>query len=121
MASGTDTWDEDGKTVFGNWMQTASGETETVSFTYRLPFRVVEDTEQGFVALANGLLGKADVGAYTLLVQKQPGVMHRETTVTVEVDPALRTLWSSVGGDNVLTAVVANDTDHFVGWLFERE
>lgn len=120
-ASGTDIWNEDGKTVFGNWMQTASGETETVSFTYRLPFKVVESTEQGIVAMTQDLFGKADIGAYTLLIQKQPGVMHRETLVTIEADPSLQPLWSSVGDANVLTAAVANDTDHFVGWLFERE
>ncbi|KKR89479.1 MAG: hypothetical protein UU36_C0026G0003 [Candidatus Uhrbacteria bacterium GW2011_GWE2_41_1153] len=35
--SGTDIWNEQGKTVFGNWMQTKPGETEIVTFTYRLP------------------------------------------------------------------------------------
>ncbi len=52
---------EFGKTVFGNFVETAAGETSTVTVQYTLPYTFDVDA----------LLNPAD--AYSLLVQKQPG------------------------------------------------
>jgi len=52
---------EFGKTVFGNWIITAPGESSRVVVQYRLPFSVQP----------HGVLDPADT--YSLLVQKQPG------------------------------------------------
>jgi hypothetical protein len=49
------------KTVFGGWMQTESGESTTVTLSYRLPFTLE----------TNGFWDTVD--HYSLLVQKQPG------------------------------------------------
>lgn len=52
---------EFGKTVFGNFVETAAGETSTVKVQYTLPF----------IFDVDALLNPAD--AYSLLIQKQPG------------------------------------------------
>ncbi len=39
-ASGTDIFEESGKTVFGNWVYVSPGETATLIYQYRLPFKV---------------------------------------------------------------------------------
>ncbi len=120
-ASGTDIWTEDGKTVFGNWMQTASGETEIVTFTYRLPLSLfTEANPSGWLALAKSKLGLPELGNYTILVQKQSGVQSRETTVDVTLPPSLLPLWSSLGSLERLRFITNNQTDGFAAWLIER-
>ncbi|OGY47091.1 MAG: hypothetical protein A2840_00295 [Candidatus Buchananbacteria bacterium RIFCSPHIGHO2_01_FULL_47_11b] len=58
-ASGTDVYQESGKTVFGNWLQLKPGETKAASITYRLPFKVSTTGNEATF--------------YSLLVQKQIG------------------------------------------------
>jgi len=57
-ASGTDIFEESGKTVFGNWVYVSPGETVTLIYQYRLPFRV-------------DIFGKDT--DFSLLAQKQSG------------------------------------------------
>lgn len=57
--SGTIITKEFGKTSFGNWVMTKPGQTTTVSFTYRLPFKLLNEN--------------SDYLSYSLLVQKQAG------------------------------------------------
>lgn len=118
--SGTDTWSENGKTVFGNWMQTKPGETQTVRFTYRLPFTVAPNTT-GFLAAAEHTLGFGGVAPYTLLLQKQPGADTRVTNVRVTLPNGMSTVFAS---DSALTSTsgttVRNATDTFFRLLVER-
>ena len=62
--SGTRITREFGKTVFGNWIMVAPGNTSEVYFTYRLPFKVfsLSDSNDGTAS------------RYSLLLQKQSGV-----------------------------------------------
>ncbi|MBI5728619.1 MAG: DUF4012 domain-containing protein [Candidatus Magasanikbacteria bacterium] len=69
IESGTRMTKEFGKTVFGNWVVTAPGETTEVYFTYELPFRVWSTK-----ASADRL------SRYRLFVQKQSGVTSRFST-----------------------------------------
>ena len=55
--SGTDIFEESGKTVFGNWLSVPAGERKLVKITYKLPFRIADVTTQ-----------------YGLTLQKQSGV-----------------------------------------------
>src|SRR3989344_6220402 len=64
-ASGTDVYQEGGKTLFGNWLQLKPGETKSAAITYRLPFKV--STTGG------------EATFYSLLAQKQIG--DRQTTL----------------------------------------
>lgn len=54
--SGTRIWDEFGKTVFANWIQTNLGATQVTTFRYQLPIRLTGED-----------------ASYSLLVEKQPG------------------------------------------------
>lgn len=120
--TGTDIWQEDGKTVFGNWMQTAPGETEVVTFTYRVPVETfAKDKDTSPLGLVKSKLGLPDLGSYTLLVQKQPGVQNRVTTVKVDFPTNLVPLWSSAGVDSLAPVTATNATDNFFGWVVERE
>jgi len=40
QASGTDIFEESGKTVFGNWVYVGPGETVTLIYQYQLPFKI---------------------------------------------------------------------------------
>jgi hypothetical protein len=113
-ATGTDIWEEEGKTVFGNWMQTAPGETQVVTFTYRLPFKLdlTKSTEN---ILGTG----ANTVPYSLFVQKQPGVEHRITHLTVSTPSSVGVLWTSPGAGDNLTASIENNKDAFVAWLLD--
>jgi hypothetical protein len=75
-ATGTDIYDESGKTVFGNWLQLKPGKTKTLTLRYRLPFRVAPTTEAP--------------GAYSLLIQKQPGAPEATIQSRVQVPSSLR-------------------------------
>lgn len=120
-ASSTDVWNENGKTVFGNWMQTAPGETEVVRFTYRVPVIVAPKTD-GLLAAAEAKLGFGGVAPYTLFLQKQPGADTRVTNVRVTMPDGMSTVFSS---DDALTAaegtLVSNTEDRFFRLLLERE
>lgn len=120
-ASGTDIWQEDGKTVFGNWMQTASGETQVVTFTYKTPVTVLApDTDMGTLEYAKQMLGLPELGEYTLFVQKQPGVVSRNTEVNIHFPKNMDVLWSSAGEISTGDVQVSNATDHYLGWVVER-
>lgn len=59
-ANGVEIFEESGKTVFGSWVYVSPGEKVTVSWQYRLPFRVEFDAN-------------THTGVYSLLAQKQSG------------------------------------------------
>lgn len=117
--SGTAVWDEEGKTVFGNWMQTAPGETQVVRFTYKLPFTVAPESH-GLIAAAKKQLGWGSVLPYSMLVQKQPGAALRTTAVTVNVPSSWQTVWTSHDGLADSGAIVDNATDAFFRLLVDR-
>lgn len=93
--SGLDTWREGGKTVIGGWMQTAPGEVETISVTYRLPFSVAPLFTRDLFSSAKATLGFADMLPYTFFLQKQSGADTRQTTVQVHLPASLSAAWSS--------------------------
>jgi len=57
-SSGTDIFEETGKTVFGNWVYTSPGETTVLTYKYRLPFRLDLSAKNA---------------SFSLLAQKQSG------------------------------------------------
>ncbi len=60
--SGTEIWDEAGKTVFANWVYVSPQEKVQISYKYRLPFKIDLNREQD----------KMDT--YSVLYQKQSGM-----------------------------------------------
>ncbi len=121
--SGTDIWQEQGKTVFGNWIQTKPGETETAVFVYELPFKVdAAKTTETLLDRAKTKLGFRDLQTYTLLLQKQSGVLTRETSVSLKLPDDQSLVWSSHAGSLPgLDIVVPNATDAFLRFILERQ
>lgn len=113
----TDIWVESGKTVFGNWMQTKPGELETVTFSYRLPFSLEQkDTRATLFEMAKERLGFKDLESYSLFVQKQPGVITRETHVTLSLPEQKSIIWSS---HNASKTTISNEIDEFIQYVIE--
>ncbi|KKW33280.1 MAG: hypothetical protein UY77_C0002G0028 [Candidatus Uhrbacteria bacterium GW2011_GWA2_53_10] len=117
-ASQTDVYEEQGKTVFGNWVQTKPGMTSTVVFTYRLPFalQTASVSPTSFLEHVKKIAGLASTDRYTFTLQKQAGVLDRTTTLRLHLPDSLHTLWSS--GDPAGSSF-SNRTDHFFGALLE--
>ncbi len=115
----TDIWNEQGKTVFGNWMQTAPGETQIVTFTYRLPWRALRENSSSAWAFAKQVFGTRKVLSYATVVQKQSGVAQN-VLVRVHAPGSFSQMWSSDGDDNKEFYVENQHSDVFTGWIFER-
>lgn len=86
-ATQTDIYEEHGKTVFGNWVQTSPGETSIATFRYRVPMRLFEKRAHAF--------------PYALTVQKQAGTIGRRTTVSVAVPASKEVIWKAQALKNV--------------------
>lgn len=120
--TGTDIWNESGKTVFGNWVQTAPGETQTVIFTYRLPWKIISNNAStGLIAAAKARLGFKDLQTYTMFVQKQSGVNTRQTKVSLNLPSNRKLIWGSEDGDSEADEIaIGNQTDSFLRFLIEK-
>ncbi len=116
--SRTDVYEEQGKTVFGNWVQTKPGTTSKATFTYRLPWKLATapSAPASFLDRVKRLAGLPTTERYTLTVQKQSGVLDRTTTVRVRLPERLQILWAS---DDPNSASFTNRTDGFFGLLLE--
>lgn len=112
--SATDIYEESGKTVFGNWVQTKPGAQSTVTFTYKLPFKV-EPTEIGIAAAIGSLVGITPSARYTLLVQRQSGAAKRTVHARVETPENMPRLWSS---QDPAAIELPGDRDGFFGAVF---
>ncbi len=118
---GIDTWNEFGKTVFGGWMQTAPGETQVVQLSYRIPQVLFRDEGSTSVfARARNALGLGTHDGYSLFVQKQSGVVSRDTTVRVSVPSTMHTAWTNVTGADTNIVTFQNTHDVFSGWLLKK-
>ena len=105
-ASGTDIFEESGKTVFGNWVYVSPGETVKVIYKYRLPFKL--DVAKGS---AN----------FSLLAQKQSGSEGSGLDIQISWPKSWKIIWSSVPeGESGNTAALRTDlsTDRAAGFAF---
>lgn len=119
--SGMDIWNEFGKTVFGGWVQTAPGETQVIRLSYRIPQVLFStDSDTSFLARARRQLGFDNHDGYSLLAQKQPGVVSRTTTVRLNYPSAFKTHWTNVVADDTDVSAFDNTRDAFSGWILTR-
>ena len=112
--SGTIISEEFGKTVFGNWVQTKPGETSVITVVYELPFAI--KTETGFIQAVKNKIGLAAGDNYSLLVQKQSGIINRITNVSISTSENLQSLWTSNSDQNQFS----NANDSFMNILFAK-
>jgi hypothetical protein len=116
--SRTDIFEESGKTVFGNWVQTRPGESSTARFTYRLPFLLSDLRTASFSNRLASFLGSSPTTDYTLYLQKQSGASSRQTSVRLELPQAMHMLWSSSSNEET---TFSNETDQTFAALLTRE
>lgn len=94
--TGTRITNEFGKTVFGNWMMTEPGETSSVYFTYKLPFKAwdintrLQKNWKDYLAVSN----IRDSSRYSLVVQKQSGI-NSDFSTRVIYPTGWYPVWSS--------------------------
>ncbi len=117
--SQTDIWNEQGKTVFGNWMQTKPGETEVVTFTYKLPWKFNQFNDSLF-QIAKSYIGLKNLNEYSILVQKQPGVETRSTTLRLTNAVNQKVLWTSQDDLFSTGATFNNDFDRMFATVLEQ-
>lgn len=116
--SGTDIYEEQGKTVFGNWVQTRPGTSAVATFRYELPFKLTDLTAQKTLwERAQALVGVPETARYTLLVQKQSGVLDRTTQVHLSLPEELVTVWAS---QDLSSTSFSNERDGLLTALFEH-
>lgn len=115
--SKTQTYEENGKTVFGNWTQTKPGATTVTTFTYTLPFSLNDLVTQNKTSeQLRSWIGLPTTDNYSLLLQKQSGANLRTTTVRVHVPDSIKSVWSS---SDLAHTEFDNTEDHFLSALFE--
>ncbi len=116
--SGTDVSIENGKTVFGNWIQTDPGRTSVVTLVYRLPAGTIKlriPPEKGLDAIVARLRGDGRPRLqYSLVVQKQAGLNPPTFASTVELPQGYAAVWRSSAIPQTL------DRDAFFGMIAER-
>lgn len=116
VVSGARITEEFGKTAFAGWMQIPPGETRTLRFVYRLPWRL-ERTQAGLVGK-----GVADPQSYSLLIQKQSGT-HATVRHTINLAPSWRGTWSAENlrstGTNAWSFEDLLTSDRFTGMMIQ--
>lgn len=81
--SGTQIFEESGKTVFGNWVFVSPQEEVTVTYKYKLPFKI------DFESFSKS----AD--AYTIMVQKQSGSVGSNFESEIKLPENWQSIWKS--------------------------
>jgi len=78
QSSGTQIFEESGKTVFGNWVYVSPGQTTEITYQYRLPFKLD-------LSAANT--------SYSLLAQKQSGSLGGEFSSVLQLPADSKIIW----------------------------
>lgn len=110
--SGTRIGEEFGKTVFGNWVYVSPGESVTVTYRYRLPFRVAIEQE-----------GEGSSVPFSILYQKQAGVIGTKLKSHIEHPEGWVPIWQSAENlipyGRTLKVDTVLDRNLFVGTVFD--
>lgn len=104
--TGTRIYDEYNKTVFANWVYVSPQESVTITYEYRLPFRVDFDSDRD---------GK--FGSYAVLFQKQAGSEKSHIKSEIMLDEDFTQVWHSHNKDD---ATMENELmiDRYHGMVF---
>ncbi len=83
-SSGTRIGEEFGKTVFGNWVYVSPGESVTVTYRYRLPFRLAVENQDDNQPVP-----------FSVLYQKQAGTKGTQLLSQIEYPSAWQPIWQT--------------------------
>lgn len=126
--SGTMAYEEGGKTVFANWVQTDPGRTSVVTLVYQLPpgTATVTVDDGRFAALYDRVTNSAGRRLkYSLLVQKQPGANPARFVSSVDLPRGYFPVWQSPerveDGRGSLSAIGTLERDSLFGIVAESQ
>lgn len=122
--SGTKIYQENGKTVFANWLMLDPGNSATITLSYRLPFNMwqVEKKTDFLNRLNNWLNPKNNIFyPYSLLFQKQPGAENETMTTELVLPDSVKIAWDSSDGNNSLIQNFALNRDQFYSALLSNK
>jgi hypothetical protein len=100
--SGTKIYDELNKTVFANWSQVDPGETIEIKLEYQLPFKLTDrtaasgqDFKEALLAKTNAVINpeQKNLYAYSMLMQKQPGMNSSTITSELKLSDNFQPIW----------------------------
>ena len=97
--------EENGKTVFGNWVRTAGQASQSVTLKYRLPFQLSELDHQ------------------SLLLQKQPGTVNQSFSYKLKFSSrsiAWKNFDAEISGSALQLSELEFNRDYFFGLVFSR-
>lgn len=81
--SGTQVFEEAGKTVFGNWVYVSPKEEVTITYRYQLPFKI------DFAA------GSKETDAYSAIIQKQSGSIGSSFDASISFPQTWQSAWKT--------------------------
>lgn len=102
--SGVSISEENGRTVFGGWAQLDPGETETLTYEYRLPF-TIQNIRNNLEAAPIESDAPEARGAYFLLLTSQSGKTERELVSSLTLPSGWNTVWSNTAADSKVSGV----------------
>ncbi len=111
--SGTRIYEENGKTVFANWVYVSPQEQVVLTYKYELPFKVKIDRE--------------NKDTYSFLMQKQAGAVNSRLISKIEFPFRWRIHWLEPQGmsldkeRNILSYKSGLDRDVFLGVVFKEK
>ncbi len=125
-ATGVKIYEENGKTVFANWLMVDPGQTATVVIRYRLPFNIFsKEIDNSWLKRLNDWLNAdtPDLLPYSLLVQKQPGSRPSEFTSHLRLPGNLQVFWrfpENLAGSDGWEINTPLDADKYYSLLLEK-
>jgi len=108
-ASGTQIFEETGKTVFGNWIYVSPQEEVTVVYKYELPFRIDFESQS------------KEADAYSAIIQKQAGDVGNDYTATIKFPEEWSIAWETGNLQNENQISKKLDRDMIYGIVFVKK
>ncbi|HUT22620.1 MAG TPA: DUF4012 domain-containing protein [Candidatus Bipolaricaulota bacterium] len=125
--SGLQIYEEEGKTVFADWVETKVGEESQIEISYMLPWQLtMPEKSEGLGAIFNSLFKKdQEANYYSLLIQKQSGAKSR-LSASVILPGKQQITWTYpqdfiLDGKSKGTLNADLDTDQMIGLVFEPQ
>ncbi|MBT6819614.1 MAG: DUF4012 domain-containing protein [Candidatus Magasanikbacteria bacterium] len=125
--TGTRITSEFGKTAYGNWMMTMPGETSSVYFVYRLPFKLnlneTLDSDEKISDIIKDFTSE-EMARYSLSLQKQSGIDSGFSTQIIAPDgwvPIWQTNDDMVLASNGAEFETVLETDEALGLVLKKK
>jgi Protein of unknown function (DUF4012) len=122
--SGTKIYQENGKTVFANWLMLDPGNTAVISLSYKLPFNIWQaEKKTDFFSRLNNWLNPTnkDLYSYSLSNQKQPGAENETMSTELILPDTAKLIWNSDSSQNSLISNYVLNRDKYYSVLLSNK